>query len=306
MTQRHAAIAALAVLLGAPMLAVAQTTGTTTGSGTVTVAESHDQDNIINIPECENQVQDRLQLSWSFTSSSSTTVSTGPFTILVSNQSGCAQSGSSNTSVVTQTVQSNVSQTTFADPQTVSQRILSVYNGCVATASTLFVCVQDSTGATITGSIPLDLATPPPPVENTPTPGDSALNVSWSPGGGSVDAGAGAAFSYNVYCDVHPATSPIAKKCASVTGQGTTNTRITGLTNGTSYDVEITALSQGGNESAHSNTETGAPQMVNDFWRLYKSDGGPEQGGCSLGTGGVMALLALLAPLALRLRRGRP
>ncbi|HTP26326.1 MAG TPA: hypothetical protein VMK12_11795, partial [Anaeromyxobacteraceae bacterium] len=120
MTQRHAAIAALAVLLGAPMLAVAQTTGTTTGSGTVTVAESHDQDNIINIPECENQVQDRLQLSWSFTSSSSTTVSTGPFTILVSNQSGCAQSGSSNTSVVTQTVQSNVSQTTFADPQTVS------------------------------------------------------------------------------------------------------------------------------------------------------------------------------------------
>lgn len=299
MAQRLAAIA----LLAAPVLALGQTT---VGNGTVTVAENADQDKIVSVAECLNQRQDNLQITWAFNSGG-----TGPFTLLASDQTGCPQSSSNGTTVTahTTTMTSGITTNNFSDTQTVSNRIAAVFGAnCPTTATALFICVVDAASAVITGSIPLDLAAPPAPVADAPTPGDTALTVSWSQGSGSVDGGTGAANSFRVYCQPSadaPDGGEITNKCADITGQGTTSTRVTGLTNGTEYAVEVTAVTLSGNESPHSNRVTGTPVEIQDFWRLYKADGGREQGGCAAGAGGLVALLAL-APLAWWRRRRRP
>jgi hypothetical protein len=291
----------LTILLVAPSIALAQTTV----SGVVTVAENADQDKVINVAECSNQTQDNLQITWTFSAGG-----TAPFTLLASDQTACPQSSSSGGTITAKTVTMGTTSTNnFADPQTVATRITSVFGeNCPSTATTLFVCVVDSANNLITGSIMLDLAAPPAPVANTPTPGDGALNVSWSQGSGSVDGGSGAANSFRVYCDESANVADggaISRKCADVSGQGTTKTRIEGLRNGTEYAVEVVAVSQGGNESGRSNRVFGTPVQIDDFWRLYQQDGGREQGGCAAGAGGLVALLAL-APLAWRRRRRRP
>jgi len=305
MAPRLAAI----LLFVAPSIALAQTTPTT-GNGTVTVAENADQDKIISIAECLNQRSDNLQITWTFNSGG-----TPPFELRVSDQTSCPQTSSNGTTVTAHSITIGTTSTNnFADPQTVSNRINAVFGaGCPTTATTLFVCVIDSAGNVITGSIPLDLAAPPAPFANTPTPGDSALNVSWSQGSGTVDAGSvdggtGTANSYRIFCEPSanaPDGGAITTRCADITGQGTTSTRVTGLTNGTEYAVEVTAVTLSGNESPHSNRVFGTPIEIQDFWRLYKTDGGREQGGCAAGAGGLVALLAL-APLAWRRWRRRP
>jgi hypothetical protein len=301
MAPRLAAI----LLFVAPSIALAQTTPTT-GNGTVTVAENADQDKIISVAECLNQKQDNLQITWTFNSGG-----TAPFTLLASDQTACPQSSSNGTTVTAHTVTmtSGVTTNNFSDTQTVANRIAAVFGAnCPTTATALFICVLDSANNVITGSIPLDLAAPPAPVANTPTQGDTALNVSWSQGSGSVDGGTGAANSYRIFCEPSanaPDGGDITTRCADITGQGTTSTRVTGLTNGTEYAVEVTAVTLSGNESPHSNRVFGTPIEIQDFWRLYKTDGGREQGGCAAGAGGLVALLAL-APLAWRRWRRRP
>ncbi len=302
MAQRLAAI----FLFVAPSVALAQT-APTAGNGTVTVAENADQDKIISVAECLNQRQDNLQITWAFNSGG-----TGSFTLLASDQTGCPQSSTTSGTITatTKTIDTNIRTNSFADSQTVSNRIAAIFGAnCPTTATALFICVIDaSTNTIITGSIQLDLAAPPAPVANTPTPGDTALNVSWSQGSGSVDGGTGAANSYRIFCQPSasaPDGGAITNKCADITGQGTTSTRVTGLTNGTEYAVEVTAVTLSGNESPHSNRVVGTPVEIQDFWRLYKADGGREQGGCAAGAGGLVALLAL-APLAWRRWRRRP
>lgn len=298
MAQRLAAI----VLLAAPSLVLAQTAG----NGTVTVAENSDQDKIVSVAECLNQKQDNLQITWTFNSGGA-----GPFTLLASDQTSCPQSSTNGTTVTAHTVPLGSSATNnFADPQTVANRITAVFGAnCPTTATVLFVCVIDSGNNIITGSIPLDLAAPPKPENVTVTPGDSALNVSWSQGSGSVDGGTGAANGFRVYCTPNAtapaAGTPITNRCADITGQGTTSTRVNGLSNGTEYAIEVTAVTLSGNESAHSDRALGTPIEIQDFWRLYRTDGGQEQGGCAAGAGGLVALAAL-APLAWRRLRRRP
>ena len=299
MAQRLAAI----LLLVAPPLVLAQTAG----NGTVTVAENADQDKIISIAECNNSKQDNLQVTWTFTSGA-----TGPFEVRISDQSGCQLSSSTGGTITAKsfTIATNITTNNFADSQTVSNRISQVFGaGCPTTATALFVCiVDDSTSTLITGSIPLDLAAPPKPENIGVTPGDSALNVSWSQGSGSVDGGTGAANGFRVYCTPNAgapaAGTDITNRCADITGQGTTSTRVSGLSNGTEYAIEVTAVTLSGNESAHSDRALGTPVEIQDFWRLYRTDGGREAGGCAAGAGGLVALLAL-APLAWRRLRRR-
>ena len=49
--------------------------------------------------------------------------------------------------------------------------------------------------------------------------------------------------------------------------------------------------------------KTFVPQVINDFWRLYKGDGGETDGGCAQ-AGGTVALLGLLG-VAFGLGRAR-
>ncbi len=292
-------LAALAALLVAPSFVAAQT---------ITITESNDQDTSISIAECTAAVTDQLTFSW-------TTTTSGPFDLWASDTAGCPiPTANANTNAKTKSIAASIPVTTTSltnlinAPSLINLLGLSCSGSSIQLSFCLFAAGTNTGGTTATasatGAIGLDLQAPPPPVANTPTPGDGALNVSWSQGNGSVDGGSGAATQFRVYCDVHPQTSPIAKRCA-VSGNGTTNTRIEHLTNGTEYDIEITAATTGGNESGRSNLVSGTPEIINDFWRLYRQDGGHEQGGCALGAGGLVALLALV-PLALRRRRRQP
>ena len=158
-----------------------------------------------------------------------------------------------------------------------------------------------ATPALATGSVTVDLLTPPAPTITSVTSGDSALNVNWTNGAGAADAGvAGAATNYNLFAVPTDGSAPETK--LNITG-GQTSGRIERLTNGKEYRVQVTALTTSGNESPRSDPATGTPVEILDFWRLYQQDGGREQGGCATGAAGLTALLAL-TPLLWRRRRG--
>ena len=73
------------------------------------------------------------------------------------------------------------------------------------------------------------------------------------------------------------------------------------LINNHLYKIQIRAHDNAGNVGPCSNPVTGTPQVIDDFWRLYKKDGGSDSGGCSQ-PGAGMTALAVLGALALLAR----
>jgi hypothetical protein len=247
-----------------------------------------------------------VTLSWN---SSVVPVTGDLYRILVSTTSGCP-TGS------TTTLADNLSATTAIQgyPTTGSTLTRQAFvqaagiTDCTANA-TIFVCVQHwpsngSSGtlkATATGNAALEVSPPPIPINVSVSPGDSALFVSWTDGTLNADGTTStvAATSYNV-----TATNPlVATDTRTRNFTGKTNQRISGLTNGTTYDVTVTAVSAGGNESASSLAATGQPAPVSGFWEQYRAAGGIEQGGCGGGAAGVGSLLVLALALAAARRR---
>jgi len=294
-------LAVLAFLSAAPALASAQT---------ITIAESNDQDQTINIAECNNTAQDTISFQWTV----ATTTVTTSFDLFVSNTSGCpTASSTSNSNAVTTQIQPNIPGTattgSFSGGQTAGQLLQNIgIPSCTSATTAIFFCVfapgaQGTTAAALaTGSLKVDLLGPPAPTITSITPGDGALNVTWLNGAGSADAGTtGAATNYNIFA-VPLDGSASEKLFLKVTG-GKMNGRIEGLINDKEYSVTVTALTVGGNESPRSDPATGTPVEILDFWRLYQQDQGREQGGCATGAAGLTALLAL-APLLWRRRRG--
>ncbi|MBS2031616.1 MAG: hypothetical protein JST54_27215 [Deltaproteobacteria bacterium] len=81
----------------------------------------------------------------------------------------------------------------------------------------------------------------------------------------------------------------------------------TTLVNGTTYSVQVRAIDQAGNVGACSNAMNGTPQVIDDFWRLYKAAGGSGDGGCTAagGAAGLLGLLGVALTLGGRIRRSR-
>jgi hypothetical protein len=177
------------------------------------------------------------------------------------------------------------------------------YDACDATTEkTIYLCVHwyDPSGARngwAKGSVKLSFTAPAAPVNVSATPGDAALNVSWSAGtGGSVDA-----TEYQVVAsttDARDAAGP-----HEYARTNSTSFRARGLVNGVPYTVVVYAFSKAGNRSDPSIAATGTPQPVADFWDRYRQSGGPENGGCSGGPGGALALVGTAALLALARRK---
>ncbi len=152
---------------------------------------------------------------------------------------------------------------------------------------------------TINNSFELQLASPPDPSNVTAGPGESALNISWAAG----TKGVGEADNDRYEVKVTPRNAGLDPGGTRTSTTAATSLRQGGLVNGVTYDIEVTALSRGGNRSTNSATGTGVPAPVNDFFEQYKLDGGKEEGGCAGGPAGLLSLLGLGAALRLFRRR---
>ncbi len=178
---------------------------------------------------------------------------------------------------------------------------------CSVTADTpIYVCVQasDANSGTIVGYavantnpvLTLSTSRPDAPTNVQAVPADDgALRISWT-----APASSTSAYDYVL----------------TVTGQTTDTTPhvksdlvalsyvMSGLTNDVVYDISVVARSRAGNESLTAGTTTGTPVHVANFWDVYHTVyKGREQGGCSGGAAGPLALLGVAALLAALRRR---
>ncbi len=83
--------------------------------------------------------------------------------------------------------------------------------------------------------------------------------------------------------------------------------KISGLTNGVTYEVRATGEDAAGNISDPSNVVDGTPQHTEGFFDRYIENGGAERGGCTAGSGGLWTgagVLLLAGFLIARRRRG--
>ncbi|MEW6430872.1 MAG: MXAN_2561 family MXYO-CTERM-anchored protein [Myxococcota bacterium] len=76
--------------------------------------------------------------------------------------------------------------------------------------------------------------------------------------------------------------------------------QVTGLANGTTYDIQLRARDEAGNVSAGSNVQSVTPIKTIGFWGAYRYKGGTDQGGCGTAPGLSLPALALLTLLRRR------
>jgi hypothetical protein len=102
-----------------------------------------------------------------------------------------------------------------------------------------------------------------------------------------------------------------AYRCGSVEGATASRANAKGLSNGIEYAVAVAAVDTVGNVGELSNIACGTPHQLDDFFEVYRREGGNGGGGYCAATGrsrsGTLALAmgALLVAGALRQRRGR-
>lgn len=280
--------------------------------GDITVKKSTSPFTMITLKECQNTTASGLSLSWT----TSVAVSGGSYKLYASNNSECLDKSTEHSNYVRTLVDTiTATSSSGAYPASGTEPVVKFmsYAGnstCSPTAlnaTFIFFCVDyiPSSGSlttnAATGQIAVDLAAPAKPVGVVVTPGDSGLHVSWT-NGWSTDGGTpGTTTGYKVYAAPSGTTTKVVYE---LTGIMQTSHRIGGLTNDQPYDVQVTAITEGGNESEKSDIVSGTPSLVYDFWREYEEEGGVEQGGCATGAAGLAALAGLV-PFALRARRRR-
>jgi len=168
---------------------------------------------------------------------------------------------------------------------------------------TIFICVQQWGAAStfrtsVTTSVPLYLKPPPQPVNLQVAPGDTALYVTWAknPTDNTVPTS-----SYEVNAVASSPPNLADEHIQAFTGLA--NNRVTGLTNGVTYSVTVKSVSPGSNKSAATDEVYGTPEPVAGFWEQYHAIPGREQGGCTGGPAGLIALLGVALALGSFWRR---
>lgn len=150
------------------------------------------------------------------------------------------------------------------------------------------------------GKFIVQLAAPAPPTNVRAAVGETRLQVSWDPSSGSVDADRYVAIATPADSAGVPLPGAVPISSDEVTG---TTTTIENLTNDQPYRVVVRSISIGGNRSGDSDAVIETPRFVDDFWESYLGAGGQEKGGCSAGSAGSLALLAVAGLLAALRRR---
>jgi hypothetical protein len=161
----------------------------------------------------------------------------------------------------------------------------------------VWICAHLYEGSTrkghASGQFVVQVRAPSPPSGVVAGPAsETSISVQWTPPASTLA---------EVDHYVAVATDPDGNEFRSGTTDGTDAT-IGGLTDGVTYRVVVHAYSLAGNESAASASDDASPAPVDDFWDAYVRAGGVDDGGCSTGSAGPLALLAAAAHLRLRRR----
>ncbi|WP_242392254.1 fibronectin type III domain-containing protein [Anaeromyxobacter oryzisoli] len=267
---------AVAVVLGLPALA---------RGATVTLDEPE-----VSQEECLARASYSVELSWDLGSSSGSSVE-----ILGSDASGCSETDATTAVVVDNLSTSQTSYPQTGDSILTLAAVLSAAGRssetCQGSDAKVYVCVRllDGSGNEVaigSASLTLQLEKPPSPVDVSVSVGEQGLWVSWAEGTATTDAPASSK-TYRAFASANGATY------ASTETTGT-SAHISGLQDGTIYDVWVVAYSSAGNPSDDSTHTTGTPQDVLTFWDLYEQSGGKDAGGCSHGGGaGLLSLLGV-------------
>ena len=115
-----------------------------------------------------------------------------------------------------------------------------------------------------------DVKRPEAPLLSSISPGESNLRVSWeTPADDDIDD----------YIIHYRPEGTQEDNQVVVTDAALTSAQVTGLENGVTYEVWMTAVDLASNESDPSNLLTGMPEPVKDFWESYRDAGGSEDGG---------------------------
>jgi MYXO-CTERM domain-containing protein len=167
---------------------------------------------------------------------------------------------------------------------------------------TVFICAHwDSPTPKVgkaVGQFKIQVAKPAAPTGVSAESGDGKLIVRWSASTGSPNADRYFARATPLVGGV-PTGSPVDSVLTN-----STNVTLGGLTNNTTYEVVVFALSVGRNPSDASAAAQGTPIATDDFWEHYRTQpGAREQGGCASGGAGPLAILGVAALLARARRR---
>jgi len=295
----------LLALLALPASALAQSTGAiVANTSTINIAQC------TGTPNTELGLNDTMTLSllWSVTLNGTVAFNTnGLYRLYAANQQPAAGQGtgtscttpanSSTTSFVSGQVGSDLpagAQTTTVPVGFNMSAVVAAagFNCTDATTATVYLCVQWVNGGSpdgwATSTITLDRTTPSAPTLASVSGGDSTLYLNCSGSDATYKATATSLADSSVHF------SSQLSSCG--------NLNVGGLTNGQEYSVVVYGMNSANNPSLASNSVVGTPVPTDDFWTLYKKDGGRDEGGCS--SGGAAGLLGALA--LLRLKRRRP
>jgi uncharacterized protein (TIGR03382 family) len=305
----------LASLLVAPAVATAQTAA----PGNVLFLNGRDFPMFVNGAECQNHAS--VKITWNPTALGGSLPAGVQYNLYASDQdpatntaaSTCFKTNGASPSTlhagpVTATDLSGnnppLQTTAFIDT---TAFIGAASLSCLNSGTTVWICVEGSVGGTkvayAASPVTIETTHPAAPTITSVTPGDSALNVSWDANSGT-STGAAQSYAYELTAVMVGTTTAVSDPSTHVSSRFTaTNARFSGLVNTVIYSVTAVALSRADNASDPSNAVTGMPQHVNDFWDVYKNDGGRDDGGCAGGPAGTLALGLAAAALALARRR---
>lgn len=145
----------------------------------------------------------------------------------------------------------------------------------------------------------VDLSRPPAPEILEPVEGDSNITVKWT----AIDESDDSTTQYNVYWS-EASFSNSTKSSATVVGpMSGTSYQIKDLENDREYFLAVSSIDENDNESILSAVTSGMPVDVSDFWEMYRSSGGKDDGGfCFLATA---AWGSYMAPQVMTLRAFR-
>lgn len=297
----------LVAALGVPAAALGQIAAPAGAVIEVNNFDVQEGDSYINAAHCAGA---NLELEWNITRLNTSLPIAGTYTLYASNEPPATSGDTANfcpeQDVTTGTTRADQVGSATA---TVAVQQLAVPGSTIAAAAertcgeagenqVVYVCAHLKDGANrrgfASGRFLVQVRAPNPPTNASAGPGDTRINVSWTPS--ALGGSAAAAERYTAEARLPGSTNAVSS--ASTNGNSVT---IENLVNGTTYDVVVYAFSVGGNRSAEVSAGTATPAEVDDFWETYRGEGGRETGGCaSGGAAGILAVAGVLAALRRR------